>query len=186
MLLPVSEPRITRRGTMAVVLSEDRTKALLLRREIFILWDLPGGKIEKGEEPAHAARRECFEESGYEIAIDALVGIYRHQSVYGPGDQLTYLYRAHATGGTPKRFGFEVTAVRWCNLSSLPGGLQPLHRQMIQDALSNPVEPFERRISFPRRKLYPARVAFVLMSLFNNSLRKLVRLCGFGKKNGSS
>ncbi len=185
MLLPVREPRIRRRGAMAVVLSEDGTKALLLRREIFILWDLPGGEIEKDEEPADAARRECFEESGYEIAIDALVGRYRHQSVYGPGDQLTYVFRAHATGGTPKRFGFEVTAVRWCDLSNLPNGFQPLHRQMIRDALSNPAKPFERRICFPRWKLYPARVVFVLMSLFNNSLRRLVRLSGLGKKTGS-
>ncbi|HYK87490.1 MAG TPA: NUDIX hydrolase [Acidobacteriota bacterium] len=167
---------------MAVVLSKDRREVLLLRREIFILWDLPGGKIEAGEEPEDAARRECLEESGYEIEIDRLVGRYHHQSVYGTGDQLTYLFLAHATGGTPKRFGFEVSGVRWCDVSDLPHGFQPLHRQMVQDALSNAPESFERRIQFPRLRLYPARVAFILMSLVNNTLRKLLNLHGPGKK----
>ncbi len=172
------EERITRRGAMAVVLSQDRRRVLLLRREIFILWDLPGGKIEKDEEPADAARRECREESGYEIEIDGLVGRYHHQSVYGPGDQLTYAYRAHVTGGAPKRFGLEVSGVRWCDPSGLPRGFQPLHRQIVRDALSNPQKSFERRIDFPRWKLYPARVAFALARLVNNSLRRILRAGG--------
>ena len=59
---------------MAVVLSEDRQRVLLLRREVFILWDLPGGGIEKHEAPMDAAVRECREETGIEIQIERLVG----------------------------------------------------------------------------------------------------------------
>ena len=33
------------------------------------LWEFPGGKVEPGEEPAAAARRECLEETGVAIRI---------------------------------------------------------------------------------------------------------------------
>lgn len=165
------ETGVTRRGAMAVVLSADRKKVLLLRREIFILWDLPGGAIEAGEDPADAAVRECREETGYIIEIERLTGRYRHQSVYGRGDQLTYAYRAHTSGGTPKRFGLEITGLRWCALPDFPSGFQPLHRQIVRDALEDPPTPFIRRIDFPRWQLYPARVAFIGVYLISKTLR---------------
>lgn len=158
---------------MAVVLSQDRQKVLLLRREIFILWDLPGGGIEKGEEPARAAVRECREETGYIIELDGAVGKYLHQSVYGRGDQLTYAFRGHAVGGKPKRFGLEITELCWCDVTNLPRGLEPLHRQIIADALADSPTIIERRIDFPNWKLYPARVVFIVMSTINTAIRKI-------------
>ncbi len=164
---------ITRRGAMAVVLSEDRRSVLLLRREIFIFWDLPGGGIEEIEDPAAAAVRECREETGYEIAIERLVGIYRHQSVYGRGDQLTYAFRAHACGGAPRRLGLETTGLRWQDLASFPRGLQPLQRRIILDAIADSDRPVERNLRFPIWKLYPARVAFGMVRIINDTIRKL-------------
>ena len=35
-------------------------------------WEMPGGKLESGETPEEAARRECLEESGYEVEITAV------------------------------------------------------------------------------------------------------------------
>ncbi len=160
---------------MAVVLSQDRKQVLLLRREFFLLWDLPGGGVEKGEDPAQAAVRETREETGYHVEIDNLVGRYLHQSVYGRGDQLTVAFRAHTVGGTPKHLGLETTGLRWFQVSEFPRGLQPLHRQIIADALSDTAEPFERRIDFPRWKLYPARVVFTWMRFQNAILRALLK-----------
>jgi 8-oxo-dGTP diphosphatase len=165
---------ITRRGAMAVVLTTNRRQVLLLRREVFILWDLPGGGIEKNEEPACAAVRECREETGYEIETERFVGKYLHQSVYGRGDQLTHVYRAHVVGGKPKRIGLEITGLRWCDVERLPRGLQPLQRQMIADALADAAEPFERRIDFPKWKLYPARVVFFALRYINDTIRRFL------------
>jgi 8-oxo-dGTP pyrophosphatase MutT (NUDIX family) len=166
---------ITRAGAMVVVLSEDRRQVLLLRREIFFLWDLPGGGVEKKESPADAAARECREETGYQIAIEQFVGRYRHQSVYGRGDQLTHVYRARVVGGKPKRIGLEITGLRWCDVNDLPRGLQPLQRQMIADALAGASQPFERHIAFPRWKLYPARAAFFVLRYVNETIRLVVK-----------
>jgi 8-oxo-dGTP pyrophosphatase MutT (NUDIX family) len=156
---------------MAVVLSADRRQVLMLRREFLILWDLPGGGLERDEEPANAAVRETREETGYAIEIERFVGRYLCQSVYGAGDQLTHVYRARVVGGKPKRFGFEMTELRWCAVADLPRGAQPLQRQMIADALAEAGEPVERRIDFPRWNLYPARVAFFVMRAVNEAIK---------------
>ncbi len=166
-------PGISRYGAMTVVLTADLHQVLLLRREIFLFWDLPGGAIESGEEPADAAVRECREETGYEVSVDQFVGTYRHQSVYGRGDQLTYVFRAHASGGTPKRFGLETTGLRWFDPQHPPRGLQPLQHQMILDAIARRDSPAERFIRFPLWQLYPARLAFGVVRLVNGAIRTL-------------
>lgn len=148
---------------MAVVLSEDQRQVLLLRREVFVLWDLPGGAIEKGESPAEAAVRECREETGYEIQLDRMIGQYLHPSVYGMGDQLTYAFRAHIVGGASRRSSLETTGMRWFALNEFPRGLQPLQHRMILDALVDTHEIVERRIDFPRWKLCAARVVFFFL-----------------------
>ncbi len=159
---------------MAVVLSADHSQVLLLRREFFILWDLPGGGIEKGEDGAAAAVRETHEETGYEIEIERFVGRYLHQSVYGRGDQLTQAFRGCVVGGTPKRFGIETTGLRWFAPGELPRTLERLHRQIIADALADASQPFERRIDFPRWKLYPARVVFFVVRWLNFVIKILL------------
>ena len=71
-------------------------------------WTMPGGGLEPGEDPEHAARREVREETGYRVEIDELLGI--HSRVIPAGRRVTsgadaplhalrIVYRAHITGG---------------------------------------------------------------------------------------
>jgi 8-oxo-dGTP pyrophosphatase MutT (NUDIX family) len=177
---------ITRRGAMTVVLSEDRQKVLLLRREVFVLWDLPGGGIEQDEAPEAAAVRECREETGFEIEIERYMGQYLHQSIYGRGDQLTHAFRAHIIGGASRPSYLETTGMRWCALGDLPRGVQALQRQMILDATSSDADPIDRRLDFPLWKLYPARIIFYFVRWRNYIIRWILGRSGYYDRNNPS
>ncbi|HTU71894.1 MAG TPA: NUDIX domain-containing protein [Trebonia sp.] len=58
-----------RRCAMTVVLDDAGERVLLMRRHRFIVdrwvWELPGGYVDDGEDPAEAAAREVEEETGW-------------------------------------------------------------------------------------------------------------------------
>ena len=49
---------------------------LLMRRSDNGHWSLPGGFVEMGESVAAAARREVAEETGFQVELGRLVGVY--------------------------------------------------------------------------------------------------------------
>ncbi len=74
---------------IAVAVVEHNGKFLVGRRRegdpLAGLWEFPGGKIEDGESPQDAARRECREETGLDVRIGpaypAVVHRYDHAIV---------------------------------------------------------------------------------------------------------
>jgi 8-oxo-dGTP diphosphatase len=69
-------------------------------------WTLPGGKVEHGEDPCEAVVRECAEETGYQVAVEQLLGVdsRAHQVNWGSrrGAELhrvSIIYRVQITGG---------------------------------------------------------------------------------------
>jgi 8-oxo-dGTP diphosphatase len=70
-------------------------------------WTMPGGGIDPGEDPADAAVREVFEETGYDVELDGLLGVdsfvipaaERVRPSDRPVHALRIVYRAHVTGG---------------------------------------------------------------------------------------
>jgi ADP-ribose pyrophosphatase len=64
------ERAIVQHGGSAVILAVDDKKRVLLVRQYRLpvrdyLWELPAGRLDKGETPLQAAKRELKEETGY-------------------------------------------------------------------------------------------------------------------------
>jgi len=91
------------------------------------VWTLPGGGVEHGEDPYNAAIRETFEETGYEIVIERLLGVHSARALYPRADHdvdmhhVRVLYAASVVGGSlrPEPNG-DTDEVGWVPLSSLP------------------------------------------------------------------
>lgn len=112
-------------GASAVV-RDDAGAILFLRRGDDGRWSLPAGMIEPGEQPADAALREIFEETGVEAEVQRIGGIALHESVYPNGDHCQYLsvwFRCRAVGGHARPDGEESLEVAWFPPDALPPGL---------------------------------------------------------------
>ncbi len=59
-----------------VVVENDKGEILMIRRTDNDNWALPGGAIDLGESVTQAATRETKEETGIDVEITGLVGIY--------------------------------------------------------------------------------------------------------------
>ncbi|HEY3836548.1 MAG TPA: (deoxy)nucleoside triphosphate pyrophosphohydrolase [Bryobacteraceae bacterium] len=69
-------------------------------------WEFPGGKLESGEDPAGALRRELREELDIEAAIDA--EITRYEFAYpGRAQILLIFFRVTRFEGEPRNRVFE-------------------------------------------------------------------------------
>jgi ADP-ribose pyrophosphatase YjhB (NUDIX family) len=111
---------------------------LLIQRADDTLWALPGGACDVGESPATAAAREVREETGYEVEITHLLGVF--DSRYSGTVSSRHLYHllfagvpVHGDAST----SLETLDVRWFDFSDIPWTtLSPGHHFRIQQVLA--------------------------------------------------
>lgn len=112
-------------------------QVLLQKRGDSGLWGFPGGAIELGESPEAAAIREAREETGLEVAVGDLIGIYTDcQMSYPNGDQahsICIAYELRQTGGTLGSDDPETAALRWFSLEEEPALFCRQHQALWED-----------------------------------------------------
>ncbi|WP_030720696.1 NUDIX domain-containing protein [Streptomyces sp. NRRL S-237] len=131
----------------AVALDSDG-RVLLIHRTDNDLWALPGGGVDTGESAADAAVRETREETGFDIEVTGLVGLYtdpRHVIAYDDGEvrqQFSICFSARIVGGERRTSG-ESKEVAFLAPDELDGmRIHPSMRMRIDHGLAHRSEPY--------------------------------------------
>jgi len=126
-------------AAVAAVITDPAGRVLLCQQsQGHRLWGLPGGRIRHDESPVHAAIRDIREETGMEVDVVDLVGIYQ---LTGDGcgpdlpDVLVHVFRARADGAeatvnSPGR----ICRLSWQDPEALPQPMTATTRAALADA----------------------------------------------------
>ncbi len=91
-------------------------------------WCFPAGFVEAGESTEEALRRECCEETGLEVAVDDLVGVYSFDD--DPPGGIVIFYTARVVGGA-LRAGDDALEVQPYAVAAMPRLAFRTHRQAL-------------------------------------------------------
>jgi len=95
----------------------------------------PGGRIEQGELPAATARREFKEETGLDVRVERLIGLYSFTD--GEHETLAYAFLCSIVGGKPEIPHDEISESLWADPQRLPQQLDIVAPFAIADALAH-------------------------------------------------
>ena len=134
----------------ATAFIRENGRVLLQRRSDNGFWNLPGGGLELGESVAQACIREVLEETGLEVEIVRLIGVYSAPEIttmrYPDGRVIQYvtsLFECRVTGGKLE-FDEESLALDWFDPLELPTPFSPNHVSRVRDALAEQAAAFWR------------------------------------------
>ncbi|OLB87676.1 MAG: NUDIX hydrolase [Acidobacteria bacterium] len=102
-------------------------------------WEFPGGKIEDGEQPRDALRRELEEELGIDAHIGEEVARIRHDYKNGGAVELRFYVVNEYTGEMENRIFRDV---RWAKRSELPKyDFLEADRELVKDLATGKIVP---------------------------------------------
>ena len=104
-------------------------KVLMIRRSTDLgygLWGLPGGYVDRGEVVEVAAAREVWEETGLEVAVGGLLGLFSESG----NPVIVAAYIGRETGGTLAA-GPEALEVEFFDVDKLPELAFPRDREVL-------------------------------------------------------
>ena len=112
---------MTRVSIKGVVAADGKVLLLKNDREE---WELPGGKLEKGEAPEECCRREILEETTLEVATKTLIDAWLYQ-VAPEGEVLILTYGCELLGEADIAISHEHNDGQFFDLGELPGLVLP-------------------------------------------------------------
>jgi ADP-ribose pyrophosphatase len=108
---------IVQHGGSAVILAADKKKRVLLVRQYRLparqyLWEIPAGRLDPGETPLKAAKRELAEETGYRAKKwKKLVSYYPSPGFLA--ERMTIFVATKLTAGEPHNMEDERIGIGW-------------------------------------------------------------------------
>ena len=118
-------------GVFGVIFDTDK-KVLLCHRNDYDLWNLPGGRLEKNESPWDGVVREVKEETGLNVKVVKLIGVYSKPDK----DEIVFSFLCEKESGEITTTD-EARSVEFFDFEDLPPKTVPKQVERIEDALKN-------------------------------------------------
>jgi 8-oxo-dGTP pyrophosphatase MutT (NUDIX family) len=142
----------SRKPSASVVVRDDAGRLLMLQRTDNDLWTIPTGGLKTNETITACGIRECREETGIQIEITGLVGVFSdpgHVITYSRGDKVTEVRQpvnvclhARPVSGHLTPAPDEAHQVAWIHPEHLAAlSIHPAIQARIEHALSSPDTP---------------------------------------------
>ena len=114
----------------------DKGEVLLQRRGDTSLWGFPGGAVELGETPERAAVRELKEETGLDVEVTRLIGVFTEFDMkYPNGDEaqcISVVYELRVVGGELRVDGSETLELAFFAPHAAPELFCRQHTEMME------------------------------------------------------
>ncbi len=118
-------------GVFAIILN-DKKEVLLCHRRDYDLWNLPGGGLEVGEAPWQGIVREVQEETGLDVQVRKLSGVYYKSEK----DEVVFSFICEIFGGNISLTD-EADRIEYFDSRNLPKNISQKQAERISDALNN-------------------------------------------------
>ena len=78
-------------------------------------WNFPAGKMDFGEKITQTAVRECKEETGFDVELEYLIGIFKHSDIREnvQYDVMPFVFKSNIIDGKLKSQENELLDVKW-------------------------------------------------------------------------
>jgi 8-oxo-dGTP pyrophosphatase MutT (NUDIX family) len=120
----VREPVVRLHRVALLALVDEQSRVLLVRRHRFVAdawgWELPGGLIDEGEDPAEAVMRELEDTAGYRPGRVEHLITFRPMAETVDCEYVAYVGRDPVRVGDPVK-GNEFARLEWVPLGSVLG-----------------------------------------------------------------
>jgi 8-oxo-dGTP diphosphatase len=115
--------------SVAGIVVRDDGRVLVIRRDDNGHWEAPGGVLELRESFEDGVRREVLEETGLEVTVERLTGVYKNLA-YGI---VALVYRCRPAEGITHPTS-EAREVRWMTREEVQSAMTPAFAVRVQDA----------------------------------------------------
>lgn len=115
--------------SVAGIVVDDQDRVLVIQRRDNRRWEPPGGVLELDETPEQGARREVLEETGVNVEVQRLTGVYKNMR----GGIVALVFRCRPTDGIARPTD-ESRNVRWLRLEDIVQTMAPAFAVRVTDA----------------------------------------------------
>lgn len=115
--------------SVAGIVVRDDGRVLVIKREDNGHWEAPGGVLELDESFEDGVRREVLEETGLEVAVERLTGVYKNLT-HGI---VALVYLCRPSAGEPRPTD-EAREIRWMTREEVQSAMTPAFGVRVSDA----------------------------------------------------